>query len=45
MARDLYTDAHEAIVSDEIFMAVRQEKLKRAQNPENMIGMRFTLQN
>ena len=43
MERYLYTDAHEAIISDEIFMAVRQEKLKRAKNPENMIGMSFTL--
>ena len=43
MERYLYTGTHEAIISDEIFMAVRQEKLKRAKNPENMIGMSFTL--
>ena len=43
MERYLYTGSHEAIISDEMFMAVRQEKLKRAQNPENMIGMSFTL--
>ena len=43
MARYLYTGTHEAIISDEMFMAVRQEKLKRAKNPENMIGMSFTL--
>lgn len=40
--RYLYTEAHEAIISDEIFMAVRQEKVKRAKNPENMIGMSLT---
>ena len=43
MERYLYTGTHEAIISDEIFVAVRQEKLKRAKNPENMIGMSFTL--
>lgn len=43
MDRYLYTDTHEAIISDEMFMAVWQEKLKRAKNPENMIGMSFTL--
>ena len=37
MERYLYTDAREAIISDEIFMAVRQEKLKRAQNPERVV--------
>ena len=43
MERYLYTGSNEAIISDEMFMAVRQEKLKRAKNPENMIGMSFTL--
>ena len=43
MERYLYTSSHEAIISDEMFMAVQQEKLKRAKNPENMIGMSFTL--
>ena len=43
MGRYLYTGTHEAIISDEMFMAVWQEKLKRAKNPENMIGMSFTL--
>ena len=43
MERYLYTGSHEAIISDEMFMAVWQEKLKRAKNPENMIGMSFTL--
>ena len=43
MERYLYTGSHEAIISDEMFMAVRHEKLKRAKNPENMIGLSFTL--
>ena len=43
MKRYFYTGSHEAIISDEMFMAVQQEKLKRAKNPENMIGMSFTL--
>ena len=41
MDRYLYTDTHEAIISDEIFMAVQQEKLKRTKNPENTIAMSF----
>ena len=41
MGRYLYTDTHEAIISDEIFMAVQQEKLKRTKNPENTIAMSF----
>jgi len=39
MDRYLYTGTHEAIISDEIFMAVQQEKLKRAKNLENTIAM------
>ena len=42
MARYLYTDSHEAIISDEMFMEVQQEKFKRTKNPENTIAMRFT---
>lgn len=42
MDRYLYTDAHEAIISDEIFLAVQQEKLKRMKNSENTIAMSFT---
>nr|WP_326172698.1 recombinase family protein [uncultured Oscillibacter sp.] len=42
MERYLYTDSREAIISDEIFMAVQQEKLKRTKNPENTIAMKFT---
>ncbi len=42
MERYLYTGSHEAIISDEIFMAAQQKKLKRAKNPENTIAMSFT---
>ncbi len=30
MERYLYTDSHEAIISDEMFMAAQQEKLARS---------------
>ena len=39
MERYLYTDSHEAIISDEMFMAVQQEKLNRTKNPENMVAI------
>ncbi|WP_295742172.1 recombinase family protein, partial [uncultured Oscillibacter sp.] len=42
MERYLYTGSHEAIISDEMFMAVQQEKFKRAKNPENTVAMSFT---
>ena len=42
MERYLYTGSHEAIISDEIFMAVQQEKLTRTKNPEKMVAMRLT---
>ena len=42
MNRYLYTDAHEAIVSDEMFQAVQQKKLSRAKSPESMIVMNLT---
>lgn len=42
MDRYLYTDTHEAIISDEFFTAVQQEKSKRAPNSKNMIAMRFS---
>ena len=35
MDRYLYTDTHEAIVSDEMFMAVQQKKLSRSKEPQN----------
>ncbi len=41
MERYLYTAAHKAIISDEMFMAVQQEKLKRTRDPENTIAMSF----
>ena len=41
MERYLYTAAHKAIISDEMFMAVQQEKLKRTRDPENTIAMGF----
>lgn len=41
MERYLYTETHEAIISDEMFMAVQQEKLKRTRGPENTTAMSF----
>jgi hypothetical protein len=43
MERYLYTDSHEAVISDELFMAVQKEKQKRSKAPENKfaIGMTF----
>ena len=38
MDRYLYTDTHEAIISGEMFMAVQEEKLARAKNPERANG-------
>ncbi len=42
MNRYLYTDTHEAIISDEMFAAVPQEKLGRTKNPEKASAMRLT---
>ena len=42
MDRYLYTDSHEAIISDEVFQAVQQKKLSRAKNPEDVIAMNLT---
>lgn len=42
MDRYLYTDTHEAIISDEIFTAVQQEKLSRSKEPQNHVAMRTT---
>ena len=42
MARYLYTGTHEAIISDEIFTAVQQEKLSRSKEPLNHVAMRLT---
>ena len=43
MERYLYSDSHEAIISDEIFMAVQQEKLSRSKEPQNHVAMKFSL--
>ena len=43
MDRYLYTDTHEAIISDEMFMAVQQEKFSRSKEPQNNIAMKFSL--
>ena len=42
MERYLYTGTHEAIISDEVFMAVQKEKLKRTRDTENTLAMSFT---
>jgi len=42
MERYLYTDAHEAIIPDEIFRAVQQEKLSRTKEPQNNVAMGIT---
>ena len=42
MERYLYTGSHEAIISDEMFMAVQQEKLSRSKNPQKQIAMKLT---
>lgn len=41
MDRYLYADAHEAIISDEMFMAVQQEKLSRSPKPQKQIATVF----
>lgn len=42
MDRYLYTDSHEAIISDAMFVEAQREKLNRSKNPENTIAMKFT---
>ena len=39
MDRYLYTGSHEAIISDELFEAVQQEKFSRSKNPESGLSM------
>ena len=39
MERYLYADTHEAIISDEMFMAVQQEKLIRSQKTQKQVAM------
>ncbi len=43
MDRYLYTGTHEAIISDEMFMAVQREKLNRSKGPENQVAMKLSL--
>ena len=42
MDRYLYTGTHEAIISDEMFIAVRQEKVSRSKESQSQLGMRFS---
>ena len=42
MERYLYTETHEAIISDKMFMAVQQEKFSRSKEPQNHVAMRIT---
>ena len=42
MERYLYTGTHEAIISDEMFTAVQQEKLSRSKELQTQVAMRFT---
>ena len=42
MARYLYTAPHETIISDEVFTAVQQEKLRRSKEPQNQVAMKLT---
>ena len=43
MDRYLYTGTHEAIISDEMFTAVQQEKSSRSKEPQNNIAMKLSL--
>ena len=42
MDRFLYTGTHEAIISDEMFMAVQQKKLIRSKEPQNHVAMKLS---
>lgn len=39
MEQYLYTDSHEAIILDEMFEAVQQEKMHRSKSPEHGLSM------
>ena len=41
MERYLYTGSHEAIISDELVMAVQHEKLSRSKELRNQVAMRL----
>ena len=43
MDRYLYTGTHEAIIPDEMFMAVQQEKFSRFKEPQNNVAMKLSL--
>ena len=38
----LYTDTHEAIISDEMFMAVQQEKFNRSKELQKQVAIQLT---
>ena len=40
--RYLYHDTHEAIISDELFRAVHEERLQRSRNPDKTLAMSMT---
>ena len=40
--RYLYRDTHEAIISEELFQGVQEEKFRRSANPEKTIAMNMT---
>ena len=42
MEQYLYTGTHEAIISDEVFTAVQQEKLGRTRESQSHVAMRLT---
>ncbi len=42
MERYLYTGSHETIISDEMFMAVQQEKLSRSKESQKQIAIKLT---
>lgn len=41
MDRYLYSDSHEAIISDETFRAAQQEKMRRANSPQDKFKMQI----
>ena len=40
--RYLYSDTHEAIIPDELFREVQEERLCRSRNPDKMLAMSIT---
>lgn len=43
MDRYLYTGTYEAIIPDEMFMAVQQEKFSRSKEPQKNVAMKLSL--